>query len=376
MKDPEDKNHWIIDEHAATVVKEIFHLCMQGNGPTQIAKILKERQVLTPVEYAKTNGLTLPARRDSDNPYEWADSTVVHILERQEYIGNTVNFKTYKKYYKLKKKMKNDPSNWQIFEGTHDAIIEKEVFDTVQKIQNARRRRTPMGEMPILSGMVYCADCGAKLYQVRSKGWEHDKEHMVCATYRKKGKHICTSHEIRNVVIEKLLLDDLQRVTTFAREHENEFLQMITKSKARELDRDLRESKKEYEQAQARISKLDNIIQRLYEDNIEGKISDELFMKMTATYESEQKQLSERVAELKFFLSKAKEENLNAQYFLSLVKKYAEITELNAEIIREFVDRIIVFKAEKVNGRRRQRIRIVYNCIGAVDLPASKEKTA
>ncbi len=196
------------------------------------------------------------------------------------------------------------------------------------------------------------------------------------ATYRKKGKHNYTSHQIRNVVIVELLLDDLQRITTFAREHEEEFLQMVTKSKARELDRYLRESKKEDEQTQARIIKLDTIIQRRYEDNTEGKISDKRFMKMTATYESEQKQLSERVTELKVFLSKAKEETLNAQYFLSLVKKYAEITELNAEIIREFVDRIIVFKAEKVNGHRQQKIQIVYNCIGAVDLPTIKGKTA
>ena len=135
---------------------------------------------------------------------------IVHILEKQEYIGNTVNFKTYRKSYKLKKQIKNNPSEWQIFEGTQEAIIDKEVFDVVQKIRDSRRRRTPMGEMPILSGMVYCADCGAKLYQVRSKGWKHDKKHMVCATYRKKGKQICTSHQIRNVVIEELLLDDLQ----------------------------------------------------------------------------------------------------------------------------------------------------------------------
>jgi len=232
-----------------------------------------------------------------------------------------------------------------------------------------------MGDMPTLSGMLYCADCGNKLYQVRHRGWEHDKEHFVCATYRKV-KGGCSSHQIRNVVVEQLLLDNLQRVTTYAREHEEDFIQLITNTSEKALNRELKDKRKEYEQSRARISKLDTIIQKLYEDNMDGKITDERFMKMTASYEAEQKELNVRVTTLQEFIDHVKEKSLNAEHFLSLVRKYVDIKELDAEIIREFVEKIIVFKAEKVDGHRTQRIQIIYNCIGAIDVPSKQEKTA
>lgn len=369
-KDPDDKTRWIVDDEAAAVVKEIFHLCMSGYGPTQIAKELRKRRIETPAEYGKRVGVNVPAakQRENDDPCRWTTSTVVHILERKEYTGCTVNFKTYKKSYKSKKQVKNDPSEWAIFEGMHEAIIETEVYDTVQKIRDGRRRQTPMGEMPVLSGMVYCADCGHKLYQVRGRCLPQS-EYMVCATYRKKGKSVCPSHQIRNSVIEQLLLEDLQRVAAYARNHEDEFLRLVTRNSEKALDRELRDCRKEYEQAKARIAKLDTLIQRIYEDNVEGKISDDRFAKLSGNYETEQAQLQSRVEELQRFLDDAKENSLNADHFLALVRKYTDIRELDAEIIREFVERINVFQAEKVDGHRQQRIQIIYNCIGAVDLP-------
>lgn len=369
-KDPDDKTRWIVDDEAAAVVKEIFHLCMSGYGPTQIAKELRKRRIETPAEYGKRVGVNVPAakQRENDDPCRWTTSTVVHILERKEYTGCTVNFKTYKKSYKSKKQVKNDPSEWAIFEGMHEAIIETEVYDTVQKIRDGRRRQTPMGEMPVLSGMVYCADCGHKLYQVRGRCLPQS-EYMVCATYRKKGKSVCPSHQIRNSVIEQLLLEDLQRVAAYARNHEDEFLRLVTRNSEKALDRELRDCRKEYEQAKARIAKLDTLIQRIYEDNVEGKISDDRFAKLSGNYETEQAQLQSRVEELQRFLDDAKEKSLNADHFLALVRKYTDIRELDAEIIREFVERINVFQAEKVDGHRQQRIQIIYNCIGAVDLP-------
>ena len=369
-KDPDDKTRWIVDDEAAVVVKEIFHLCMSGYGPTQIAKELRKRRIETPAEYGKRVGVNVPAakQRENDDPCRWTTSTVVHILERREYTGCTVNFKTYKKSYKSKKQVKNDPSEWAIFEGMHEAIIEPEVYDTVQKIRDGRRRQTPMGEMPALSGMVYCADCGHKLYQVRGRCLPQS-EYMVCATYRKKGKSVCPSHQIRNSVIEQLLLEDLQRVTAYARNHEDEFLRLVTRNSEKALDRELRDCRKEYEQAKARIAKLDTLIQRIYEDNVEGKISDDRFAKLSGNYEAEQAQLQSRVEELQRFLDDAKEKSLNADHFLALVRKYTDIRELDAEIIREFVERINVFQAEKVDGHRQQHIQIIYNCIGAVDLP-------
>lgn len=375
VKDPEDKSRWIIDPEAAEVVREIFSLCVKGYGPTQIAKELTRRQIENPVAHARKQGLTLPAKTLDEDPCAWHDSTVARLLTRVEYLGHTANFKTYRKSYKNKKQMHNDRSEWQIFENTHEAIIDQETFDIVQKIRDGRRRLTPMGEMPILSGMLFCADCGAKLYQVRGRGWEHSKEYFVCATYRKqKGK--CSSHQIRNVVIEQLLLDDIRRVTAYAREHEDEFVRLVTQKSKQETERNLRESKKELEAAKARVTKLDGIIQRLYEDNIEGKVSDERFAKLTATYEAEQRQLEYRIAELQSFMVNAKNESLGVDTFLSMVRSYTDIKELDAEIIRVFVEKILVYKAEKVDRHRVQRIKIIYNGIGEIPTTPINEKTA
>ena len=370
IKDPEDKTRWIVDEEAAKVVREAFRLCMQGYGPSQIAKEFTKRRIMNPTAHARKNGINIPDNRGHDDDYVWRGSTIVHMLSRQEYLGHTVNFKTYRKSYKQKKQMKNDPSEWMIFKNTHEAIIEESVFEVVQRIRDGRRRLTPMGEMPLLSGMMFCADCGNKLYQVRGRGWEHEKEYFVCATYRKiKGG--CSSHQIRNVVVEELLLDGIRRVTAFARNCEDEFVEMVTKKTRTELDKSMRDSKRELEQAQARISKLDEIIQRLYEDNIEGKISDERFAKMSANYEAEQHTLENRVAELQTIMTEEKESALNVDHFLTLVRKYTDIKELTAEIIREFVEKIYVYKAERIDGRRVQRIKIVWNCIGEFEPPVS-----
>lgn len=234
-----------------------------------------------------------------------------------------------------------------------------------------------MGEMPILSGMLFCADCGAKLYQVRARGWTHEQEHFVCATYRKiKGG--CTSHQIHNVQVEEILLRELRRITAYAREHEDDFVQLVTRQSEKELNRQLRDSNRELAQAEARIQKLDVIMQRLYEDNVDGKISDERFFRMAKTYEDEQRQLESRKVELDAFIATAKEQRLNVDSFLDMIRKYTDITELTAEIIRSFVEKIEVMKPEKVPGTRtkKQTIVIHWNFIGVVEIPDTKEKTA
>jgi len=326
---------------------------------------------MNPTAHAKANGRGTPDNRTVGDDYTWQDSTITHILVRQEYLGHTVNFKTYRKSYKNKKQLHNDPSEWQIFENTHEAIIDQETFDIVQRIRDGRRRVTPMGEMPVLSGMVFCADCGKKLYQVRGRNLPQ-KEYMVCSTYRKiKGG--CSSHQIRNEVLEALLLDGIQTVTVFAREHEADFVELVTKKSQAELDKSLRDGKRELEQAQIRIRKLDEIIQRLYEDNIEGKISDERFAKMSASYEEEQHTLESRVAELKKLIAAEKESSINVDRFLALVRKYTDVKELNAEIIREFVEKIYVHQTERIDGQKVQRINIVWNCIGEFTPPTLSE---
>ena len=227
-----------------------------------------------------------------------------------------------------------------------------------------------MGEMPILSGMLFCADCGAKLYQVRHRGWTHEQEIFVCASYRK-GQGLCSPHQIHNVQVEAILLHRLKQITAYAREHESEFVELVTKQNEKELNRLMRDSNRELAQARERIGKLDVIVQRLYEDNIEGKISDERFARMSATYEAEQKQLETRAAELETAIADARAQRLNADSFLGMVRRYTDITELTAEIIRSFVERIEVRKPEKVPGTRtkKQTLVIWWNFIGAVDIP-------
>ena len=376
IKDPDDKNRWIVDETAADVVRDIFKMCVAGKGPSQIAKTLSQRQILVPTAHLHDIGINTPTKV-SEDIFAWQPRTVSDILAKREYLGHTVNFKTRKKSYKSKQKIKNEPSEWVIFENTHEAIIDQETFDIVQNIRNGRRRLTPMGEMPVLSGMLFCADCGAKLYQVRARGWTHEQEHFVCATYRKqKGK--CTSHQIRNVQVEQILLTEINRMLAFVRERESEFVELLSKKSERDLNRQFRECSRELEQATQRITKLDSVIQRLYEDNLDGKISDERFAKMTSTYEQEQKDLQARVIALRETLATAKTQQLNIDSFLAQVKKYTEVKELDAEIIRNLVKRIDVFTPEKVPGTRtkKQTVLIHWNFIGAVELPQEQKTSA
>lgn len=371
-KDPDDKNHWIVDEDAAKVVKYIFQLCIEGYGPTQIAHKLKDEGIFTPSYYFKSIGL-YPTAIITEEPCKWSARTVANILDKQEYLGHTINFKTRRKSYKIKKKIDNDPSEWKIFKNKHEAIIDEETFNTVQRIRNGRRRRTLLGNMPLLSGMVYCADCGSKLYQVRSKDWNHDKEYMVCATYRKRGKHNCTSHQIRNIDIEKALLYMIQQVTAFARDYEDEFVELVAKNKNKELERKIRECKKELEQSMNRVSKIDLLIQRLYEDNVEGKISDEQFIKMTSAYENEQQTLNVRITELNKIIKNEQEKITNTSNFLNLVKCYTNITKLDAEIIRTFIEKVYIYNVDTIGTKKIKKIKIVFNFIGEIDLPTKNK---
>ena len=365
VKNPDDNTKWIVDPEAAENVKLIFKLCMEGYGPTQIASYLENKKILIPVFYFQSKGISCPTKSLRQDPYHWEDSTVARILERMEYLGHTVNFKTWRKSYKNKKQMYHDKKDWQVFENTHEAIIDEETFNIVQKIRKGRRRRTDMGEMPMLSGMLYCADCGQKLYQVRCKDWTYDKYHFVCGTYRKiKGG--CKSHQIRNVAVEKILLDSIRQITVYAREHVSEFVEMVSNKSQAEINKSQRDNRRELDQSTKRMEKLDTIIQKLYEDNDEGKISDERFMKLSASDEDEQKDLKARISELECEIATDKENSLNVNHFLDLVKRYTEIPELTAEIIREFIEKVYVYHPEKINGQKTQRVRIVWNCIGEI----------
>ena len=365
MKNPENKKEWIIDEEAAEVVREIFRLCVGGYGPTQIANILTERKILCPTYYALEKGekprTVLPAHK-----YAWNSPVVAMILERVDYLGHTVNFKTHNKSYKCHKKIKHTPDQWKVFEGTHEAIIDKETFEIVQKIRAGKRRPTRMGEMPMFSGLLYCADCGSKLSFSRRAEDPPEKHNFICANYRSNTSK-CTMHYIRNVVVERIVLENLKEVIQYVSNYEDEFVRMIMDSDMRQRNRELSQKKKRLAEVQKRIGELDTIFQRIYEDNIIGKLSDERFMKMSKGYEDEQHTLQAEADEIQSELQQEEKKSVDVKRFLAIVKKYTDLTELTPEILREFIDKIIVHAPDKSSGRRLQEIEIIYNHIGEFD---------
>lgn len=363
MKSPEDKEKWIIDEKGAEIVREIFKLCMQGYGPTQIARILTERGIDTPVVYCHKNGLptALKIRESSEI---WDQKTIAGILGNLVYTGCTVNFKSYKKSYKSKRRIDVPREDWAIFENTQEAIIDKQTFDTVQKIRENKRRPTDMGEMSPLSGMLYCADCGKKMYLCRCTTMKQ-AEYFNCSSYRKNLKRTCTSHQITVKAITAIIQDDLKRTIHFAKNHNEEFLQTLRKDAEAKTKKELKENLREIETSEERIDKLDKIIESLYEDKVAGKISEERYLKMSDTYEAEQATLKERVKTLKAEIEKAKEQDDKILDFMLHIYKYSNFEELTPEILRSFIDKVIVHEKTKVNGHYRQTVEVIYNFVGA-----------
>ena len=359
----------IEDTETAPVVRLIFRLAVEGNGPGKIARILREKQIVTPgtLEFHRT-GRT--SRYNPEFPYQWHESTVVNILEQKDYLGNTYNFKTTKKSYKSKKVIRNPEAQQVVFENTHVALIDQETWDLVQKARQSRRRPTKMGDMGMFSGMVYCADCGNKLHLCRTKSWDRSLDNYVCGTYkRRRGE--CSAHYIRSTVLETLVLDNLQKVIAYVRDYENDFVQQVTENKAAEQMQMLSVSKRQMEQQMRRIAEIDNIIKRLYEDNLNGKLSDSRFSKMSADYEQEQRTLENSNAELKCMVDTCEEQSLNIKSFLKCVRKYTEPCELTPDMLHELVEKIIVYAPDKSSGHRTQQIDIYYNFVGKI--PLSKE---
>ena len=365
MKNPENKKEWIVDEEAAEVVREIFRLCVSGYGPTQIANILTERKILCPTYYALEKGgkprTALPADK-----FAWNGPVVAKILDRMDYLGHTVNFKTHVKSYKVHKTIHNSPDQWKVFEGTHEAIIDKETFEIVQKIRAGKRRPTRMGEMPMFSGLLYCADCGRKLSFHRKADEPAEKHHYLCENYRSNTAN-CTMHYIRNVVVERIVLENLKEVIRYVSDYEDDFVRMIMDADMKQKSRELAQQKRRLAEIQKRIGELDTIFQRIYEDNIIGKLSDERFMKMSKGYEDEQRTLQAEADIIQIELQQEEKKSVDVKRFLAVVKKYTDLTELTPEILHEFVDRIIVHAPDKSSGRRLQEIEIIYNHIGEFD---------
>lgn len=376
-KDPEDKKKWLIDEEAAAIVQKIFSLCVDGLGPTQIAKWLRQNKILNPTAYCREKGLPCTNKLTAD-PYKWTNETVSRILERVDYLGHTVNFKTTKQSFKSKKKLWNDPSQWAIFENTQEPIVEESVFLIVQNIRQARRRPTKMGDMGMFSGLLFCADCGGKMYLCRANHFKPEQEYYICSTYRK-DRALCTTHSIRNVVLEEIVLRNLREAISYVAQYEDDFIQRAADRNLRERNKELAQKKDVLAQADKRIAELDVIFKRLYEDNISGKLSDDRFIKMSRDYEQEQENLKTVVETLRKDIKQQEKQTVNVKNFIKAVKKYTDMTRLDASVLREFVEKIYisdVYTPDENDPRIKVReIQIVYNFIGAFDFEEAREQS-
>lgn len=363
-KDPEDKTKWTVDEAAAMVVRRIFMLCMEGRGPMQIAKLLQEEKVLNPTAYKKRQGIKTPSP-ETDDPYHWNTNTVVHILERREYTGCTVNFKTYTNSIWDKKTRETPLEKQVVFYGTHPAIIEQEIFDKVQEIRQQRHRRTKTGKSSLFSGMVYCADCEAPMRYCTTSYFEKRQDHFVCARYR---SNSCSAHFIRAVVLEDLVWMHMKAVISYVARYEEHFRKVMEQKLRLSGDAAIRGYRKCLTQAEKRLTELDHLFIRIYEDNVAGRISDERFSMMSQAYEDEQAQLKVEIQNLQQEIEVRERQIENLEHFIQRVHKYEELDELTPYALRELIKAIYIEAPDKSSGKRRQNIRISYDLVGFIPL--------
>lgn len=369
MKDPADKKKWIVDEEAAEIVKRIFDLCIAGKGPMQIAKLLTAEHILTvKAHYAQRAGKPLP-----EKPYHWDPKSVAGILERPEYTGCTVNFKTYSKSHKLKKRLHNVPENQRIFPNTQPAIIDEQVFVRVQELRENKRRPAKQAERQgLFSGLLYCADCGSKLHFATGKNMTPQQDCYRCSRY-KSNTGDCTMHFIREETLKLFVLQRIFDVTALFFDDAMAFEEAAKKQHFQEVEKEVQKRKREIAQAEKRIAELDRIFKRIYEDDISGTISHERFLKLSADYEAEQRELTEQVKTWREAVETFEQDRSDFDSFVAIVRKYVGIRELTPTIVNEFVKKIIVHAPDKSSGHRRQKIELVWNFIGEVNLPGDDQ---
>ena len=369
IKDPSNPKRWIVDDEAAQVVRRIYSMTLEGYGTEQIAAQLEKDEILTPRAYWLKKGIKRPGKGKQQPATKWNSSTVTKILSLQEYCGDILNFKTYSKSYKNKKRLENDRENWVIFKDVHEPIIERSVFEQVQqKRGKIRKRRTNEGEHNMFSGLLVCADCGCNLHFHFNQG-NPEIKYFNCSNY-KGNRGSCTStHYVRVDFLEQVVLGEIRRLTKFASLYEDEFLKAVIghSQQAAETDRKLKE--KELKALLARDEELDGLFERIYEDNVSGKLSDDRFAKMSRRYEDEQKELVEKIKKLRSEIEKQSSQAMTTDMFISLVRKYTRARKLTPRMLNELVEKIEVYNAEKIDGVWEQRLRIHYNCVGEITIP-------
>ena len=369
IKDPNDPKHWIVDDEAAQVVRRVYSMTLEGFGTEQIAAQLEKDDILTPRAYWLTKGIKRPGKGKQQPPTKWNSSTITKILSLQEYCGDILNFKTYSKSYKNKKRIDNDRENWVVFQDVHEAIIERAVYEQVQqKRGKIRKRRTNNGEHNMFSGLLVCADCGSNLHFHFNQG-NPEIKYFNCSNY-KGNRGTCTStHYVRVDFLEEVVLGEIRRLTKFASLYEDEFVKAVIghSQQAEQTDRKLKE--KELQTLLARDEELDGLFERIYEDNVSGKLSDDRFAKMSRRYEDEQKELAEKIKKLRSEIEKQSSRSMTTDMFIGLVRKYTRARKLTPRMLNELIEKIEVFNAEKIDGVWEQRLRIHYNCVGTIEIP-------
>ena len=373
--DSSDPKKWVIDEESAQVVKRIFALCMEGKGPSQIAALLEKEKVLNPTAYKQREGRKTP-HQTPENEYRWHESTVAYILEYMEYTGCTVNFKTYTNSIWDKKQRETPIEKQAVFYNTHPAIIEQEVFDKVQEIRQQRHRRTKTGKSSLFSGMVYCADCGAKMRYCTTNYFEKRQDHFVCANYRS-NTGSCSAHFIRAVVLEELVWMHMRTVISYVSRYEDHFRAVMEQKLRLSSEAAIRGHKKRLAQAEKRLGELDRLFIRIYEDNVAGRITDEKFSMMSKTYEDEQAQLKVEIQTLQQEIEVQERQIENLEQFIQRVRKYEDLDELTPYALRELVKAIYIEAPDKSSGKRHQGIRISYDLVGFIPVEELlKQETA
>lgn len=390
-KSEEDKNQWVIDEEAAEVVRRIYRMSLEGKGPYEMARILSEEQIERPSYYLAKRGLgTCRSNNNTTTPYVWRGATVSDILSKPEYMGHTVNFRSYKESYKDKRAKKTPKEDWVIFKNTQEAIVSEEMWNKVQGLRKTARRTDTVGEANPFTGLLYCADCGAKMYNHRggagrARNWKGelngkrrpDRDEYNCSTYnlsRQSYDKQCSQHYIRTEVVRKLVLETIKAVSDYVITNEEEFINRIYSSSRDKQKESIKSLKRKIAQDTKRVNELNMLMKKLYEDNISGKLSDKRFEFMLSEFENEQDTLEISMENAKAEIEKYESDTVRADKFIELVKRYTDFSELTTPMLNEFVEKILVHEADYSSGERVQEVEIYLNFIGKFELPV-KEPT-
>ena len=368
-KDENDKTKWLVDEPSAEIVKEIFNLFIQGHGTCEIARILRERKILTSSEY-NASITTKSNINTQEYQYKWCGTTVASILDRQEYIGDTVNFKCTTRSYKDKTKIRLPKEDRKVFKNTHEPIIDEYTWNIAKQLRNNRKKPTRSGKKSIFSGLLFCNDCDKKMYFQSPVTDLKAKDHYRCSSY-KNDTSLCTSHYISDEILQVIVLENIQRVVSYIKSYEDLFIQeQLAKSTQDEL-KHISKNKKELEQAKKRVIEIDNLFMHIYEDNVSGKITDDRFRNLSFNYDKEQQELKIKIEQLSKDIENTEKKDTDITQFISNVKKYTEITELSAEILNELIEKIVIHQQEKIDGKKTQKIDIYYRGVGIISFPVS-----